>query len=232
MNFPSLFHVPQGLRGLLALVCLATFSASQAKATLITDGGFEDSTGTWSSSSTAAPGWSTTASDHQIEIWSSGLYDVTAYEGNYFMELNATQTATVYQDVTGLTAGDLISLSFAHRGRVTSESMLVTLTDLGADGIYGTSDDTVLFSQVFTDGTAAWTYYTTGTVVATGDTVRISFESLVAGSYGNFIDAVTLNVESATAPEPGAWAALALLVVGSWGSAAFRRKGFAGVTAR
>ncbi|XHR27858.1 MAG: PEP-CTERM sorting domain-containing protein [Chthoniobacteraceae bacterium] len=223
MNFKSLF---------LALVCTAVFPASQASATVLVNGGFEDSTGNWTMSATAASGWSTTAGDHQMEIWSNDFMSVPAYEGNYFMELNANQTATVYQDITGLTAGDLISLSFAHRGRVTEESMLVTLTDLGTDGIYGTADDVTLFSQVYTDGTSAWSYYTTGTATATGDTVRVSFESQAQGSYGNFIDAVSLNVESAAAPEPGTWAALVLLVLGSFGSSALRRKGFAGAVAR
>ncbi len=223
MNFKPLF---------LALACTAIFAASQASATVLVNGGFEDSTGNWTMSPTAAPGWSTTAGDHQMEIWSNGFMGVSSYEGNYFMELNGNQMATVYQDVQGLTAGDLISLNFAHRGRVTSESMRVTLTDLGTDGLYGTADDVTLFSQIYTNGTSAWSYYTTGATTATGDTVRISFESLVQGSYGNFIDAVALNAESAAAPEPGTWAALLLLVLGSFGSSVLRRKGFAVAAAR
>ena len=37
-----------------------------------------------------------------------------------------------------------MSWNFAHRGRVGVDVAAVTITDLGADGIFGTSDDAVL----------------------------------------------------------------------------------------
>ncbi|NDB17700.1 MAG: hypothetical protein EB027_00170, partial [Actinobacteria bacterium] len=45
------------------------------------------------------PGWSTTASDQQIELWSSGFNGVPAAEGGQFAELNANMTSALYQDV-------------------------------------------------------------------------------------------------------------------------------------
>ncbi len=44
------------------------------------------------------PGWKTTASDHQIEMWSSGFGGVIAFDGNQFIELNANVVSTLYQD--------------------------------------------------------------------------------------------------------------------------------------
>ena len=41
------------------------------------------------------PGWSTTATDHLIEIWKSGFNGVPAASGLQFAEINATQNAAL-----------------------------------------------------------------------------------------------------------------------------------------
>ena len=60
--------------------------------------------------------WNTTASDNLIEIWTDGYKSVPAYEGNQFIEMNAKEVASLYQDLN-TTPGDIIYWSIAHRGR-------------------------------------------------------------------------------------------------------------------
>ncbi len=69
-------------------------------------------------------GWKTDATDHQIEIWSSGYNGVPAYEGNQFAEINANQVAALFQTFDA-TAGSTITLDFAHRGREGVDTMQV-----------------------------------------------------------------------------------------------------------
>ncbi|MDD5350403.1 MAG: hypothetical protein PHQ12_09355 [Chthoniobacteraceae bacterium] len=223
-----------GALWLAAAIVLAGSALSSRATIVIVNGGFESPAlaaqgATWAMSPTAAPGWNTTAGDHQIEIWTTGMqYGLAAFEGNQFTEINANQQAALYQDVSGLAAGLDIDFSFAHRGRDTVESMQFTITDLGADGLYGTLDDTTLFSKIYSDGTAAWGSYTSageGDILTTGDTLRFSFQSLATGSRGNFLDGVEIGVSDAIAstPEPGTWAAMAFLSLSVGGSAFYRR---------
>ena len=105
--------------------------------------------------------------------------------------------------------------------------MQFTITDLGGDGIFGTADDKTLFSKIYTDGTSGWGYYTStgeAPVTATGDTLRFAFQSLVPGSWGNFIDGVDISTSPvANTPEPGTWAAMAVLTLATCGSSLYRR---------
>ncbi len=175
------------------------------------------------------PGWKSTATDQKIEVWSTPFNGVSAFEGNQFAEINANMQETLYQDVTGVAAGETLTFQLAHRGRATTESMRFTITDLGIDGIYGTADDTTLFAKTYSDGTGNWGFYTSATeaqILSKGDTIRVSFASLTPGSVGNFLDAVALNATPATvAPEPGVWAALSLLFFATFGRMALRRMG-------
>jgi hypothetical protein len=140
------------------------------------------------------PGWQTNASDGKVEIWTSGFLGVQAHSGSRFTELNANQASTMSQLIFGLPAGSTFGYQFAHRGRATDESVRVQITDLGADQTWGTGDDSLLLNRVYTDGTAGWGYYTGSNLIALGNAVRYSFESLTAGSIGNFIDNTALGV--------------------------------------
>jgi hypothetical protein len=174
------------------------------------------------------PGWHTTESDHAIEIWHQFFNGVPAFDGTQFAELDANAEGTLYQDVTGIAAGQVLTFHFAHRGRVTVESMQLDITDLGADGIYGTGDDHVLFSKAYADGTSAWGFYTSATeapIVALGNNIRFSYVSLVPGSVGNFLDDADFGVGVSTenpndsVPEPAT-----LTLVGLGLAAWIRRK--------
>ena len=60
-------------------------------------------------------GWETT--DTAIEIWGNGFQGVYAPSGNNFVEINARRSGTLYQDLTGIAAGQQIDFSFYHRAR-------------------------------------------------------------------------------------------------------------------
>ena len=216
-------------------ITLATFCfASSLKANLLVNGGFEAPTlpkDTYSiMDQSKVPGWKSTATDHMIEVWSTPFNGVSAFEGNQFAELNANMQEAVYQDISGVAAGDLLSFGFAHRGRAAVESMRFTITDLGIDGIYGTADDITLFAKTYSDGTGGWNSYTSATeapIISKGDTMRVSFQSLTPGSVGNFLDAASFDATPATvAPEPGTWAALSFLCFAAVGRTALQRMGF------
>lgn len=198
---------------LLTLGLALSFNASAA----LVNGGFEaprftEGTPDWTtySDSTAGIGWQTTASDHQIEFWSDSYQGVKAYEGEQFAELNANQVSTLYQDVAGILAGSIVDFHFAHRGRLGVDTMQLDITDLGADNLFGTGDDTLLFSNQYSDGNTAWGFYTSeglDPIVALGNTLRFSYISISAAgginSVGNFLDAADFGV-GVNGPAPSA----------------------------
>ena len=148
------------------------------------------------------PGWSTTERDGIIEIWSSGYEGVAAREGGQFFELNAEQPATLYQSFRS-TAGRAIDVYFSHRGRRGDDTMRLVATDLGSDGVFGTADDTRLFTQDYTTGNADWHDYTAAiNGAASGNLIRLDFTAVSQASAnvfeGNFLDAV--HVTAGTAP--------------------------------
>ncbi|WP_203156012.1 tandem-95 repeat protein [Methylobacterium aquaticum] len=151
----------------------------------------------------SVPGWKTDATDHQIEIWRSGYGGVPAYDGNQFAEINANQVAALYQTFDA-TAGSTLSFDFAHRGRAGVDTMQVKVTDLGADGVAGTADDSTLFDKTYSDGNTAWgAYGETIAGTASGNTLRFEFRSIGAAggsqSVGNFIDGIRIRQGFVTA---------------------------------
>jgi VCBS repeat-containing protein len=148
------------------------------------------------------PGWDTSASDNTIEIWDSGHSGVEAFEGDQSAELNANLVSTLSQTFTPSIAGGDLELSFAHRGRSGDDTMNVTAIDLGADGVLGGGDDTVLFSQDYTTGNTAWQQYQTNLGPATGNAVIVQFNSITAAggdpTFGNFLDAISIAGSATT----------------------------------
>lgn len=158
----------------------------------------------------SVPGWNTTAADNVIEIWTDGVFGVPAYEGTQFAELNANLASTLFQDSIGIAAGSILGFEFAHRGRLGIDTMRLDITDLGGDGVFGTGDDTLLFSKEYADGNQSWGFYTSAgeaPIIALGNTVRFSYVAVSTAtgnpSVGNFIDAADFGVGVAQAvPEP------------------------------
>ena len=131
------------------------------------------------------PGWSTTAPDGLIEIWSSGADGISAFEGAQFAEINANGVGALFQDVS-TTPNTLLTWQFAHRGRNGTDTLRL---NLGAPGA------TVTQTTVST-GNSAWTLYQGTYLVPAGQTVtRFEFEAGSTGgvgssSQGNFLDAI------------------------------------------
>ena len=217
------------MRTFVPLALLGAVVAAPANAALI-NGGFEDygvPAGTLAfpldADSGGIPGWRTTATDNAIEIWGSGFNGVPAFEGVDFAELNGTQVSTLFQDVAGIPAAATIGFQFAHRGRAGVDTMRLTITDLGADNLIGGGDDSVLFTNTYSDGTDAWGFYTGTGITALGNNVRFAYEAVSAAggsTVGNFLDDVDFGVGIGV-PAPGG---LAIAALGLIGLAALRRR--------
>ncbi|OOG80146.1 hypothetical protein B0E41_21425, partial [Hydrogenophaga sp. A37] len=151
---------------------------------------------------TLVPGWDTSASDNMIEIWDAGHNGVEAFEGDQFAELNANLVSTLSQTFTPSISGGDLELSFSHRGRSGDDTMNVSAIDLGADGVLGGGDDTVLFSQNYTTGNTAWQQYQANLGPVTGHAVILQFNSVSAAggnpTFGNFLDAINVSGSATT----------------------------------
>jgi PEP-CTERM motif len=171
------------------------------------------------------PGWQTSATDGNIEIWQQPGPDPTttpADMGIRYAELNATQTSTLYQDISGIAAGDVVGWQLSHRGRFGTDTMNLSITDFGADNLFGTADDVLLLSRNLTDDNTAWGHYSGTGLVALGNRVRFAFAAISStgpdNTYGNFLDAADFGVGvGAPVPEPASvlLAATALLAAGA-----------------
>ena len=183
-----------------AQIALRTITSPVA-ANGFTNGGFElanypDTNTSRQVDEGAIPGWDTDAADNLIEVIDSGFNGVPAFDGDQFVEVNANQVAPLYQVFQPVAGGNL-SVQFAHRGRDGVDVVRAIATDLGADGVLGTADDTVLLNEIFSDGNAAWGVYTRQlAAAATGNLVRLEFRPVSTASAspasGNFIDAVSV----------------------------------------
>lgn len=134
--------------------------------------------------------WQTTATDNQVEVWGSGANGVLSYSGNQFIELNAYQVSTLYQDFL-VFPGTPITVGFAHRGRAGVDILSLEIGPVG--GPY-TSLGT------YSDDNTAWGYYTANYTVpmGLGNSYTIRFNSVSAAggnpSVGNFLDAISVNI--------------------------------------
>jgi hypothetical protein len=217
------------IAGLSAALCMAASAAASAS---LINGGFETPVIPASPGYSFVPegdvdGWTSTT-ETVIEIWRSGFNGVTAYEGDQFAEINANQATSLYQDVSGISAGATLQFWFAHRGREGTDTMQVDITDLGLDNIFGTGDDSILFTQQFSTGNSDWVFYEftdSSTVTAQGNDVRFAYSAVSTGgtgdvSIGNFIDKVAFGTDIAAVPLPAG----GLLLLGALGGLGLMRR--------
>lgn len=134
------------------------------------------------------PGWLTTATDHQIELWQSGMLGVGSDEGGQFAELNANQVSTLYQDLATV-PGVTMYWRLSHRGRAGEDTMAL---EIGAPGA-------TVEQQRFTDGNTAWGHYHGSYTVPAGQTTtRFAFRSISAAggnqAIGNLLDGIFFGV--------------------------------------
>jgi len=160
------------------------------------------------------PAWQTTASDGMIEIWANNFLDVKSFEGNQHAELNANEVAALYQTTSAVKKGAALDFKFAHRGRRGKDTVALTITDLGLDNLYGTKDDTSIFSKQYSTGNTEWEQYTNvggDSIWSLGNAMRFSFDSISSAgskSYGNFLDDVNFGVHTSSVsavPVPAAF---------------------------
>lgn len=122
-----------------------------------------------------------------IELWESNFLGVPAQNGIQFAELNAEEQARLYQEIC-LQAGETVSYSYYHRARQFNG-------ETSRAGLYSTGG--VLLDNGPNDSatTSAWTNHS-GTLTNPGSagTFQYGFEALNAGTLGNFIDNVTIDL--------------------------------------
>jgi len=184
--------------------------ASSANADLI-NGGFEEpgrTTNFHQYDASFVPGWETDADSHLIEIWQTGFNRVSAFEGEQFAELNARDVAALYQDISGIDAGETIGWEFAHRGRSGTDTIRLSIIDLGKDNTFGTGDETELFTKDFETDNTSWVFYSGRLSSLTlGNTIRFEWDSVSSAggkSIGNFLDAAAFGTKAGfdEVPEP------------------------------
>ncbi|MFN5443136.1 MAG: PKD-like domain-containing protein, partial [Crocinitomicaceae bacterium] len=158
---------------------------------LICNGDFEQPiTSSSVSNITNFPCWKNTA-EANIEVWKSGYQGVSSQSGNQFIELNANTPGTLYSDLTNLTQGASIDISFAHRGRSGTDVMKVLI---GPPLPALESTCTVL--GTYSTGNAAWKTYSGSYTVPTNGNYSLRFISVSStggASLGNFIDNVIVK---------------------------------------
>ena len=138
------------------------------------------------------PGWSTTASDHLIELWSDGFNKVESPAGSQFAELNATQDSELFQ-VVPTVPGQELTWTLYHRARAAAaigDTVSVRTGAAGAD-----PDSVTEFTDALSDG---WVLHTGVYVVPKGQTeTRFGFASgrTASGnkSIGNFLDNINFT---------------------------------------
>ena len=212
--------VPNRVQLFLASLFFLSSAINSAYATnAITNGGFEEPVLTPAMNSgnfyqfpqADVPGWSTTASDGEIEIWSRNFSGAPFAEGEQHAELNASFAGGLFQTVTGIPSGATVGFSFQHRGRDSVDSLRLTIIDLGADGLLDGVDDTELFNDDFTAQPGFWITNTgIASIQTLGNPIRFGFESLevTTPQNGNFLDDVQFGIGIGI-PEPNSLALLA-----------------------
>lgn len=139
--------------------------------------------------------WNTTASDGLIEVWGTGFNGVPSYSGSQFIEINANEASTLFQDFLSAPNGT-VTIGFAHRGRMGTDVMNVAIGPVG--GPYTNLGN-------FSDGTTAWGHHQVTFTFPAGTptmySLRFTAVSSVGGaSLGNFLDAVSIDLDASQNP--------------------------------
>ena len=176
-----------------ALLCSPQTAWAQYQRS-ITNTGFESNdpqgpgTPNWEPFSDAVvPGWLSTTG--VIEEWDSTFQGVTSYEGAVHAELNANSPGALYQEVC-LVNGDIFNWTFAHRARSGGPSLQNITFEIANSA--GTTIQ-VLGSQASTVP-QGWNLNSASGVSYTGPSgiQRVQFRTTDPGSYGNFLDGITI----------------------------------------
>jgi uncharacterized repeat protein (TIGR01451 family) len=175
-------------------------------------------------SETLVPGWTTThpvgaqggnctaptsPNGPLMEMWRTNFQGVPARAGLNFVELNASASSRMYQNVCVLN-GDQIAWRFSHRGRGSTTVRDVMDYNIGASVPIvrvGTTSNGAFDTPIASQGTAnapvsggnGWVDYTGSfTYAGATGTTSMGFESISAGSgnntVGNFLDNIQIEL--------------------------------------
>lgn len=157
----------------------------------LVNGGFEDGmngcNGIFNES--LIDGWETTATDDMMEIWCDGrvLSSITynAREGNRFAEINANQTAGLFQTIS-TTPGTYMIWSVSHFARGTG------VEEIQIQAGISITTNVVLETQTATR--TAWRDYSGVYFVPTGQVSTVFlFEATSGGTSGNLLDRISFD---------------------------------------
>lgn len=154
------------------------------------NGGFELGTNGCNSivNQSTIDGWFTTATDSDIEVWCDGRVLDRVYnarEGNRFAEINANETAALYQMIN-TTPGGYMIWSASHLSRDTSPVQTINIRA----GI-STAVSSILDTRT---ATTTWQDYTGIYLVPVGQTATaFLFEATSGGGFGNLLDRISFD---------------------------------------
>ena len=115
----------------------------------------------------------------------------SAFEGNYWLDLGGVSTGGIYQNVTGLTAGQAYRISFAQAGNVWGPNFNFSV------GVFWNNQQVATFSSVHggNDGrNMNWTMRNVDVVAGSGATNRLEFKALNStNARGAALDAITIE---------------------------------------
>jgi hypothetical protein len=217
----------------LALSVLAL--GGQASAALLINGDFELGPSPELTVYEGIPtGWSQVAGQGAVDIISNDyeqgtgpddpVYGVLldAESGTHFLDMNDQgATGGIYQDVSGLNAGDALTLTLWTSQWVRNTGALANISYSIRDAA---SPATILASGVVNVYGTDWTLQTlTGAFVPASQSVRVQLVGFSNFEAGGGLDNVVLAATPTAAPEPASWA-LMILGVGGVGAAMRRRR--------
>ena len=217
-----------------AAASIALISAAPAGAAGFINGGFEDGPtlnfGTYARGNGAPTGWDAVQGLETPDILSNA-YNQTgggfaqllhAHSGERYLDTNgASATGGLFQDVTDIEIGSLVTISYWVGQWAQNSAGTLTASLIGTDAAAQVT--VVPFNNTATS--AEWTLYTLSGV-ATSTTVRVQFVGQAPSCCsigGPGLDDVSFTATpSGAVPEPGAWA----LMIAGFGLAggALRRR--------
>ena len=133
-------------------------------------------------------GWNTTATDNKMEIWCDGrnldrVYN--AREGSRLAEINANQTAALFQTIN-TTPGTYMIWSASHLSRDSSPVQTINIR-AGASS----TSSTILETRT---ATTTWQDYSGVYLVPTGQVSTVFlFEATAGGGFGNLLDRISFD---------------------------------------
>ncbi len=156
----------------------------------LVNGGFEQGTsgcdGIFNEST--IDGWETTATDNQMEIWCDGrVLDRTynAREGSRLAEINATETAALFQTINTL-PGTYMIWSASHLSRDNNPVQTINIRA----GVSSTTS-TIIDTRT---ATVTWQDYSGVYLVPSGQVSTVFlFEATAGGGFGNLLDMISFD---------------------------------------